>query len=195
MKKKIGIDFDDVLFGFNRAYCLFHNQTYDTNLHYENIIVYDMDKIWGISIEECVERVNKFYLSTHHEEAEPVPGSIEALNILKQDHELHIITSRREDLKGTTIHWLERYFPGVFAGVHFTNQFGGTGIKKLKSEVCKELGIDLFIDDALHNVVDIVSVGIPVILLDTPWNQGKVPELVTRVHSWDEVREVVAKLD
>jgi uncharacterized HAD superfamily protein len=50
-----------------------------------------------------------------------------------------------------------------------------------------ELGIEVFIDDSLHNAEDIASIGIPVYLLDAPWNQGETGQLIKRVYSWKEI--------
>ena len=185
--KKIGIDFDDVIYGFNRQYCVFHNEKYGTNKRFEDVVTYDLDKIWGISPEECVVRVNEFYDSKYHGEAEPVPGSVDAVRRLAIDHELHLITSRRDGVKPQTISWLEKHFPNVFTGLHFTNQFGGIGNKKLKSEVCREIGASLMIEDALKYANEVASAGIPVLLLEVPWNRGETKPLVTRVHSWKDV--------
>ena len=190
-RRKIGIDFDDVIYGFNRAYCDFHNAKYGTNIAYEDISQYEMEKTWGISLQECVKRVDEFYFSTDHAGAKPVEGSLRGIGILKRDNDLHLITSRREDVRAQTTSWLEKHFPNTFAEIHFTNQFGSTKKKRLKSEVCKELGIDVMVEDALHYADDLSTKGVRVLLLDTPWNQGQVPELVSRVDSWDEAVEAL----
>jgi uncharacterized HAD superfamily protein len=186
-KKKIGIDFDDVLFGFNKAFSRFQKAKYGISVRFEDINQYDLSKVWGISIEEVTKRANEFYSSAFHNEEEPVPGSVRGVSRLKGEYELHLITSRHDDIRSQTIAWLDRHFPKTFTGIHLTNQFGSIAKKRLKSEVCRELDIDLMIEDAMHYARDISESGIPVILLNKPWNQGEVPDLVVRAMDWEDV--------
>ncbi len=188
-KKKIGIDFDDVIFGFNRAFIVFQKERYGIDLHYEDIITFDINQVWNMSKDESFRRVDEFLMSPYHDMAKPVPGAAEAINILKERHELHIVTSRKEEVRGRTIAWLDKAFPGAFAGVHFTGQFSKGGGKVLKSEVCKQLLVDTFVEDALVYAHEIAEAGIDVFLLDSPWNQERTMPTVTRVKSWDEIVE------
>jgi len=69
---------------------------------------------------------------------------------------------------------------------------GSADKKRTKSSVCKELGIDIFIEDAPVYAKNISEAGIPVILIDAPWNRETSGELITRVYSWDEVLDTIA---
>jgi len=114
---------------------------------------------------------------------------------LKQYNNLHIITARPEELRSITTEWIEKNFPKIFNGVHFTNQYQyhESVPKRTKGEICKELGIDLYVDDMLLNVEDVSSFGIPALLFDAPWNQGEVKPPIRRVYSWDEIAEILSK--
>jgi uncharacterized HAD superfamily protein len=59
--------------------------------------------------------------------------------------------------------------------------------KRLKSAMCKELGIQVMIDDHMSVAKDCAEAGIRVLLFDQPWNQGELPMGAERVHSWDEI--------
>lgn len=184
---KIGVDLDDVLLGLNEALCAFHNREYGTSYKPEEVTEFLIHGLWDCSPEEAIERVFLFYQSPEHLNAKPVRGSVEAISKLKEKHSLHLVTAKPESVRQITTDWLDKYFPKMFDGIHFTNQFHGND-KKLKSEVCQELRIELFIDDALHNAEDITSVGVPVLLLDQPWNRKPIDNnLVTRVKSWEEI--------
>lgn len=39
---------------------------------------------------------------------------------------------------------------------------------------------------------DVANCGIPVLLFDAPWNQGEMKPPITRVHSWDEIVEILS---
>lgn len=59
--------------------------------------------------------------------------------------------------------------------------------KRLKSEVCKEIGASVLIDDALKHAEEVASHGIPVLLPDKPWNRDYTPPGVVRVQSWNDI--------
>lgn len=73
--------------------------------------------------------------------------------------------------------------------IYFTNNL----IRK--SQLCKELGITLLIDDVIENAIDVTSNGITCILLERPWNREKVftHPLLIRVKDWTEALEVLTR--
>src|SRR3989344_5898489 len=160
----IGFDLDDVLLNFNHAPSLYHNTTYGTKYERKHVTSIELSKIWNCTIEEALRRISDFYLSAEHWNATPVDGAVENIKKLKQYHNIHV-----------------------------TNQYHGNGLKRTKGKVCKELGIELFVDDCLENVNDVVSSGIPALLFDAPWNQGEVKPPITRVYSWDEIVDFLSK--
>jgi len=57
-----------------------------------------------------------------------------------------------------------------------------------KSAICKELGVDLIIEDAPHYIEDCSEAGIKVFIFDRPWNQEvRENDLITRVRDWGEI--------
>lgn len=60
-----------------------------------------------------------------------------------------------------------------------------------KPRVVRERGLDLFVEDELHVAAATALVPVPVLLFDRPWNQGTLPQGVTRVTSWDHVLRYV----
>lgn len=194
MKRKIGIDFDDVIFDFNRSYVEHHNKVYGTDMTRDRITDYMMEKVWNIPIEEIMPRIDKFCFSDDHFEVLPVEGSVKAIKELSKNNELIIITSRPDSKKDITLKWLEKNFNGFIGEVCFTNSFGGdVNKKRKKSSVCKELGIDIFIEDAPIYAKDVSDSGIPVLLIDAPWNKNVSGDLIKRVHSWDEIYSLLSK--
>ena len=185
----IGFDLDDILLNFQDTLRGYHNIQYGTNLKREDDKVWNLWERWGCTPEDSKQRVFDFYEHEMHLNALPMPGSVEGINILKKNHQLFVITARPESIKGKTLKWLDKYFPQVFQQGVFTNLFYGDGNKRKKSEVCKELGIEIFVEDAMHNAEDLAEAGIPILLLDAPWNQSEVKPPITRVYSWDEIME------
>ena len=65
---------------------------------------------------------------------------------------------------------------------------------RLKSDVCKELGVEVMIEDSLSQAKEIAPCVRKIFLLDCPWNQGDLPMNVARVYSWDEIVEGLGEL-
>jgi uncharacterized protein len=187
-RKIIGFDLDDVLLDFNGNIHNWHNIQHGTKLSRDDMAVFDLHVTWRITKEEARDRIFDFYETKEHFQIPPIHGAKDAIEKLKEDNKIYIITSRPESHKNSTIEWLNKNFPNTFDGVYFTNQFHGEGVRKMKSEICKELDIEIFVDDSLYNAKDITESGIPVLLFDAPWNQGKIKDpLITRVFSWEEI--------
>jgi uncharacterized HAD superfamily protein len=189
--KRIGIDFDDILFDFNHKYCQFHNERYGTNLCFDDIYTYDLRAVWNIDMDEAIRRVHEFISSQMHDEVIPVSGSVETIKELRNYYELHLITSREEKFKDKTLNWLNKHFFNLFHKIHFTNFFGENKNKKMKSEVCIENGIELMIEDAPIYAIDLAEKGIEVLLLDKPWNRVDTHPLVKRVYDWKEIEKIL----
>lgn len=187
----IGFDLDDILFDFMTPFHSYNNKRYSTSYERPQYRK-DLAKMWGVSEEEEVKRVFDFYQSPEHWNALPMAGAVEGVKNLRQKHNLFIITSKPENLKDKTLEWLDKHFPQMFDGVHFTNQYHGNGLRRTKGDVCRGLGVKFFVDDFLHNVEDVASSGVPALLLDAPWNQGEVKPPVTRVYSWEEIVKVLS---
>lgn len=193
-RKRIGIDLDDVLLDLNTALCAYHNARYATSFSKEDTVDYDLWNLWGCSREEVFRRVEDFYDSPEHLGSTPIPGSVEAVSALAKRYDLFLVTAKPERLRDMTEWWIDRHFPGMFRELRFTGGYRrepGTSVRK--SDICRELGICTFVDDALSNVHDLAPVMDRVFLLDSPWNRQEVPyPSVTRVFSWQEILDRVA---
>jgi uncharacterized protein len=186
----IGVDLDDVLLDFNTTLCTYHNLQYGTTLTRDQISSYSLELAMNVTREEMMKRVLEFYETDHHFNGLPIPGSVESIGILSKKFPLYIVSAKPDYLKERSLIWIEQHYPTCFKEVLFTNQFAGDASrKKTKSEVCKELGINIFIDDSLKHAEDISKSGVKVYLLNAPWNQGDVPENVARMNDWNSICE------
>jgi len=189
-KKVIAVDFDDVVMHFNAGFLDFHNRLFGTRIAYEHLTRYDdWEVVYGCDKETMTERAKDFYHSPDHMLVPPVSGAIEAITHLSQTYSLQIVTSRPDSTRSPTLKWLDNHFPRLFHDFHFTNIYAGAvdSKPKAKSEVCREIGAVVLIDDAMKHARDVAGSGIPTLLPDRPWNQGPEPVGVHRVHSWDEI--------
>lgn len=192
-KEILGIDFDDVVFDCNASIDAFHNERYGTAHTREDHTTYLFEDIWNVSSEEVRKRMGEWYNTGYHAGTPVVRGAKEALLTLKGRYEIVIVTARSEETRELTESWIQKNLPGIADRTYFTGRGPlsprGTAGGRKKSDVANELGIRYFVEDALHQVEDLVknAPGTTVFLLDAPWNRIGAPENVTRAGSWDEI--------
>lgn len=89
-------------------------------------------------------------------------GAIEGVTELCEMGDVHIVTARPKTAYKDTIDWLSFMFDkSTISGVHFT---GGES----KSSV----PADVYIDDAPHNIEQLLKAGHQVVSVLRPWNQS-----------------------
>ena len=128
-----------------------HNENYGTSLTYDDHNTFDLCKVWSCIKEERSQRLNEFFESEHLFNIEPVPGSVEVVKKLSQDHTLHVITARHEGLRKVTEEFLNEYFPDMFTKMHMIGQSDHTVTNRTKADVCKDISADLMIEDGFHH--------------------------------------------
>lgn len=186
----IGVDLDEVLAALMPQLIEYHNYLYKTSYVFDDFKSFYLWKTWGGTRKETDKKIWNFYDSELFDDTLPIEGAREGIEVLAKRHKLAIITSRPQEIKGKTQKWLRKYFPDKFSAVHFAYNFShGKGKSKKKLAICKDLGVEVLIEDCLENVMDIenVSSKTKVILLDRPWNRSRLPKNVTRVFSWKEI--------
>jgi len=196
MARMIGFDLDDVLMDFNTGLCVFHNAHYGTSLVREDITSYHLEETWGCDREECIRRVGEFYNSPEHDATQPILGAVKVVHELQKDGaSVVVITSRPESMSDQTFSWLKKHFPSLAKAnsVHFTSHFFHKETGVTKSDICRNLGVKVFVDDAPFHVQDVAPVVEEVLLFDAPWNRGYVLTLqnIRRVHSWSEIHKIL----
>ena len=191
---RIGIDFDDVVADTLDALMRMHNEQFGSNLTRPDFISYHLEEVWGGTREEAVKKIDAFFTKDQRKEIEPMMGALAGIEALKkQGHELYIVTGRSEKDVAQTEQWIEHHLADIFAGVHYASFFDlekNTPRKKL--DICKELGIEIMIDDNLPTALECAAGGIKALLFDQPWNpHDSLPPGITRVHTWEDVVKII----
>ena len=161
----------------------FHNRVYGSSHEHHHFTTWHFSEILGCSREEATRRGIEFYHSPDHQKLELVDGAREALRFLALHYELVAITARELSRSARMLELIDQHLFGLFASVHFL------GHTKCKGEFCTEIGgVAFMVDDGLHNAEAVGGNGMPVYLMDRPWNQTEVlPPNTIRVHHWDDV--------
>ena len=176
---RIGVDIDGVLADSLPLWVTELNKFFNKNKRVEDIHLYEIHKTYEITpddLELFLDRKGRFLMS----EPAPVPGSSYYLGRLKQFYEICIITARDKKYYQETLDWLNKnslpYDDLLLLGSHE------------KKEYCLEKDLKVLVEDTLEIGIKVSAAGIPVLLMDAPYNRcGTLPELVYRKHSWEEV--------
>ena len=174
------------------AFITFNNAVYGTTLKLEDFTSYMFWEVPGCKLatrEEATARVYEFHASAFFGSVQPIPGAFKGLRDLAKRFELHVVTSRQNDIAQQTRECINTYFPGVFSGVHFGNHFGTSGAKVSKPEMCARIGAVALVDDSLDYARQCAKAGIRTYLFgDYNWNRSDEKldaSLVVRVADWD----------
>ena len=198
MKRKIiAVDIDDVIAAQVEGLLGYSNKQWGHNLAEED---YDEDfaAMWGVSVEEALQRVQMYLASGAHGRFRHYPDSIPVLKKLAQRFELVLVTSRRKkELQAETEDWLQRFFPDLFSQLVFAGIWDGPSSEDARSrnlytkaDRLREIGADYLIDDQPKHCLGAAEIGVSALLFGSyPWNrnQKSLPKGVTRVVDWGAV--------
>lgn len=175
---RIGIDIDGVIADTFPLLVNELNAFFSRDIQPRNVTSYDIVKVYNIDarqLEEFTSARKEFLV----EAPEPVPGAVECLSGLKNRSQIFLISARRAELRARTEEWLKKHNLAwdqlILLGSHD------------KADTCVKLRLDVLVEDSRQNALQVSSRGINVLLLDAPYNQGNLPTLVRRCHSWDEI--------
>lgn len=188
---RIGIDVDGTLTNLQRF-------VFDKGCEYfkKSVVRTDTMQVrntFGVTKEE----ESKFWDDNIFDYAanyEPMYYASNVLNKLHADgHEIYIITARYHTyensevgkrMRSTVKEWLDKnnlYYDKVV----FTHEG--------KKQRCRELNIDIMIEDKASNILAIAS-DRKVIVMDQPWNRKTEGDNIHRVYSWSEVLSKIEEI-
>lgn len=167
----IAFDCDDVLVLTSPKLLKAYDKKYGTNVDPAHL--YEDHPSWGASHADAVQRILQLHGEKVVTAVAPLSETKRLISKLhKAGHELHVITGRHDFQAKDTLRQLDKHFPGIFKSVEFTSYFGAA--HRDKACVCKELGVDIFIDDLIDHCNIVQRSGIKTILYgDYPWNSSR----------------------
>jgi uncharacterized protein len=126
---------------------------------------YESQVTWGITLLRP-EQVRACVRETHSEEqvlaAEPYPGAVEVVRDWHEaGHFIHVTSHRATESQGVTEEWLRR----------IELPYHELYCSQDKITRCREIGIDVLIDDSPVNLQAAIDAGITGATLVHPWNR------------------------
>jgi uncharacterized HAD superfamily protein len=155
---RIAIDVDSTLHHYWDQFAAAAKRRFGVDLPYENQM-WQIDALRPEQVKACVEETHK---DEHILAAEPYPGAVETIAAWHAaGHYIHITTHRRAGAQEATARWLERI------GLPYDELYCSDD----KISRCREIGIDLLIDDSPINMQAALEQGIKVATIVHPWNE------------------------
>lgn len=195
---KIGLDLDDVVFDTVPSFLGFYNQIHGTNFTRTDITMYEIEQLGiGKTPDDVTRLFDRFHTSPEFDRIPLVEGAEEGIFELSRlpDSSLVIVTSRPPRYRAKTTASITRSFPNNPLPVYFSYDFSFNNQQtrsQAKSQICRELGVDVFVEDYLVYAQACSEQGVRVLLLDKPWNQnGTLPSNITRVYKWQEILQQI----
>ncbi len=187
----IGFDLDEVIAPLLRYHCLYLNQKYSCNISEKDFITYNFWNHYQATQEQAIKDFFEFCETDFFHSIQPFKEARPVLERLSKLEKLHVITARQDFLQPVTRAFVHRNFPRIFSKIDFGNYFGKKGSHITKSELCDRNNIYLLVEDDPKHILP-VSKGIPVVMLDKPWNQNVQPSRnIIRAYNWQDIGEIV----
>ena len=117
----------------------------------------------------------------------------------QEGHAIHEITARKFVTQKTPLgksskKWFINWCKAngfQFDSITFCSEKNGP---QDKYEACVKYGVEVMVDDRPEIVLYLADRGIPVLMVDAPYNQKVKHPNVTRVHGWLEVYEMIREM-
>lgn len=191
---RIGVDCDGVLTDLT-AYIRDRGEKYfDRKM--VNTGAYNVAGIFQCSKKEELRFWLKYFVP-YCKEWPPRNAAAEVLNGLHNDgHELYEITARMFVTEKNPLGWYSRRIfrnwirqHGFhFDGIHFCAEERAS---EDKFAGCRKYAVDLMIDDKPDVALYLAENGIRVLLFDTLYNQDVEHKHITRVYSWENIKQII----
>ena len=173
---RIAIDIDSTLHHYWPLLSAAAKRRFGIELPYEQQVTWRISRLREEQLRVCVA-------DTHSDEAiaaaRPYPHAVETVNRWRADgHFIHITSHRAEHCQAATKRWLDEI------GLQHDDLYCSGD----KVERCRELGIDVLIDDSPVNIVHALDAGMVAATLRHPWNQDVCEEEeVICAEDWPEL--------
>jgi uncharacterized HAD superfamily protein len=189
---------DDVLCETAQGFLTLLARTHQRTVAFEEIVSFDLSRSFNLSQAE----INEFMERAHEDDVlsdlEPIPGALDGvIEWANRGYAIEIVTGRPPSTEGVSRQWLERFdvpHESLTFLAKYANMHSEEDVRRAKP--LSELVADdycLAIEDSrdmAHYLAG--TLGLPVALLDRPWNRNgeePLPESVVRCRGWVEVKE------
>jgi len=198
--KRVYVDFDDVLSETARAITEVVAERFDKRVPFEDLKHYDLDKSFGLTRPELADLMGLLHQPEMLSAMAVVDSAAAVLDEwTRQGCSICVVTGRPPSSVKASLEWLGRNGIG-FEEVIFVDKYGRSpdthgGIRAWSLDELKRESFCLAVEDS-PDMADFLAdtMGVPVALLDQPWNAGRCAAAeaggrLVRCFGWDEVKK------
>jgi uncharacterized HAD superfamily protein len=182
---KIGVDIDGTIKDTHRAAVEVYNQELNRSVRVEDVTDFYLDRAYGLTRKEATRLWRKLEEKIYSLGI-PLEHASEVLTeLVRQGHEVYFITARpgMKNIAKVTREWLKKHgFPYTGDNLVMNAQD--------KAKKAREIGVELFFEDAPNHLENLYQNGIPTVVVDAVYNRD-VPWPLPRIHDWREVYQLV----
>jgi uncharacterized HAD superfamily protein len=156
---RIAVDIDSTLHHYWDQLAAVAKRRFGVDLPYDTQLTWSITLLRPQQVHVCVEE-------THRDAsvlaAEPYPGAVEAIRAWHEaGHFIHVTSHRATEAQAATARWLERI------GLPYDELYCSFD----KVARCREIAIDVLIDDSPVNLATAADAGITPATILHPWNR------------------------
>nr|WP_297394592.1 haloacid dehalogenase-like hydrolase [uncultured Peptostreptococcus sp.] len=183
MARNICVDIDGTLTS-PYFFIPYLNKLTGKNLGIEDYTSIDWNDTYGPEHSQMYKDFDHIHTDIYWENS-LVDGAREVVNDLyDRGDRVYIVTARSSAIAHVTNSWIDKQ------DINYTDIFSISG-NDGKVAMAEKLACDYFLEDDPSNAVNLSEAGFKVILMDAMYNRGVDGENITRVSSWDEIREIL----
>jgi uncharacterized HAD superfamily protein len=156
---RIAVDIDSTLHHYWDQLAAIAKRRFGVELPYEEQITWRISRLRPEQVHVCVAETHR---EQHVLAAEPYPGAVEAIKAWHEaGHFIHVTSHRTTDAHDATERWLEQI------GMPYDELYCSFD----KVSRCREIGIDVLVDDSPVTLMAAAEVGITPATILHPWNR------------------------
>jgi uncharacterized HAD superfamily protein len=197
--RRIYVDIDDVLAAtIERLVDLLH-ELHDRRVEIEHVRDFDLARPFGLDADGIRQFMHVAHRDAVIESIAPLSGASSVLGRWSAEgHQILLVTGRPPITTHASRRWLETH-DMKHEALHHLDKWGrpdwnDEGLPALRFEDLPAFAFEFAVEDSLETAVRLVEdLGIPVALMDRPWNRavGHLPRRIldrlVRCHDWQDV--------
>ena len=172
------VDIDNTLAASDRGFLLSLNRRFGACYRRSQLTTYWIEEALALPPEQVSFLHELAADPEFYRDLQPLPNASAALRLLADADEIVYVSARPEITADVTIEWLDRHlFPVGALRVGVSD----------KVPAARAAGCQIAIEDSLENAQALATrLGLPVYLVDQPWNQSPGIPGITRVTGWED---------
>ncbi|OHE78906.1 MAG: hypothetical protein A2107_12875 [Verrucomicrobia bacterium GWF2_62_7] len=188
----IGIDIDGVLADSVPSFLTLLNLMFGKQWTPADITTYRFEDALGIGEKDAAQFWKLFARQGGWSRIKPIRGAVDFCTRLAKQHAIILVTGRpRHYVEIETKAWLRQHKISYDELI-----FVDSGQDKLQAALGAGQRLDLFIEDSYEYGKPLADAGIPVLLIDYPWNRDiAAHQFIRRIKSLAEVPKIIAELE